>query len=218
MPKPAQTKLEHEAIRQKLIKAARDINSFEGADKVTLRHVARRAGYSPAAMYKYFSDVDDLIRSTWADSLQRLHDCLRDSVVGVDGAVPRLRSMMLAYGAFAEADMVAFRTTFFLLIRRPGTGARMYENSLEQSPFALVLREVEAAMRQGAIAAGEPNLVAQTLFGLLHGVLALDQTINDFPFLERQARFAHAVEFALAGLSQPIGGRHAGAGLERAAA
>src|SRR5271165_3805596 len=115
MPKRAQTKPEHDAIRQKLIKAARDINSFEGAEKVTLRHVARRTGYSPAAIYKYFTDADDLIRSTWADTLQLLHDSMAQSLAGVEGTIPRLRTLMLAYGAFAEADMVAFRTTFFLL-------------------------------------------------------------------------------------------------------
>ena len=200
MPKPAQTKIEHEAIRQRLIQAAREINNAEGADKVTLRHVARRAGYSPAAMYKYFNNVDDLVRSTWADTLQRLHDRVLASVAGVHGPLPRLRAMMLAYGAFAEENMVAFRTTFFLLIRRPSPGTRIYEDYVEDSPFSLLLHEVQAAMAAGDIARGDANLTAQTLFGFLHGVLAADQTISDFPFLDRRLRFAHAVDVALAGV------------------
>ena len=200
MPKPAQTKIEHEAIRQRLIEAAREINSVEGADKVTLRHVARRAGYSPAAMYKYFNDVDDLVRSTWADTLQRLHDRLLAALAGVQGPVPRLRALLLAYGAFAEENMVAFRTTFFLLIRRPSPGTRIYEDYVEDSPFSLLLHEVQAAMAAGDSARGDANLTAQTLFGVVHGVLALDQTINDFPFLDRRKRFTHAVDVALAGV------------------
>jgi AcrR family transcriptional regulator len=200
MPKRPQTNDEHDAIRLRLIEAARELNSTEGPTAVTLRNVARRAGYSPAAMYRYFSDVDDLLRSTWADTLHRLRTWLEQALAGVQGPLPRLRALLLAIGSFAEANLVAFRTTFFLLIRKPTQGPRIYEDYLAQSPFALLFAEVKAAMDVGAIQPGDANLTAQTLWGYLHGVLALDQTVSDFPFLDRRARLLHAVEVALAGL------------------
>jgi AcrR family transcriptional regulator len=205
MPKRPQTSDEHDAIRLRLIEAARELNNSEGPTAVTLRNVARRAGYSPAAMYRYFSDVEDLVRSTWADTLQRLRTWLEQAVAGVHGPLPRLRALLLAIGSFAEANLVAFRTTFFLLIRKPIQGARIYEDYLAQSPFALLHAEVQAAMDVGAIQPGDANLTAQTLWGYLHGVLALDQTVSDFPFLDRRARLAHAVDVALAGLRPSLG-------------
>jgi len=205
MPKRSQTKDEHDAVRLRLIEAARELNNTEGPTAVTLRNVARRAGYSPAAMYRYFSDVDDLIRSTWADTLYRLRAWLEQALAGVQGPLPRLRAVLLAIGSFAEANLVAFRTTFFLLIRKPSQGARIYDDYLAQSPFALLLAEVQAAMDAGAIRPDDANLTAQTLWGFLHGVLALDQTVSEFPFLNRRERLLHAVDVAVAGLRSAPG-------------
>jgi AcrR family transcriptional regulator len=205
MPKRPQTREEQEAIRLRLIEAAREINDAEGAGAVTLRNVARHAGYSPAAMYRYFTDADDLVRSTWADTLERMRVKLEQALEGVVGPIPRLRALLLAYGAFADANMMAFRTTFFLLIRKPSPGTRIFEDYMAQSPFSLLLLEVLAAMEAGAIPPGDPNLIAQTLWGCLHGVLALDQTVRDFPFLDRRDRVRTAVDMALAGARVAVG-------------
>jgi AcrR family transcriptional regulator len=201
VPKQPQTKEEHDAIRLRLIDAARDINNTEGSQAVTLRNVARRAGYSPAAMYRYFKNADDLVRSTWAETLVRLRAWLEQAVEGVREPLPRMRALLLAYGDFAEHNMTAFRTTFFLLIRKPAPGNAIYEDYLAQSPYSLLVEEVVAAMEAGAIAQDDPNMTAQTLWGFVHGVLSLDQTVGDFPFLDRRARLANAVELALTGLA-----------------
>ncbi len=48
-----------------------------GPDNVTLREVARRADFSPAAIYTYFANRDAIILALMEDSFRRLDEYVR---------------------------------------------------------------------------------------------------------------------------------------------
>jgi len=48
----------------------------------------------------------------------------------------------------------------------------------------------------------DPDLCAQTLWAIIHGVVALDPTIADFPFSDRAPRVAEAIETAIRGIAR----------------
>lgn len=199
MPKPAQTREEFEAVRARLIETARQINSAEGPAAVTLRRVARQAGYSPASMYRYFADAEELTRAAWADTVARLGAHIQTTLADIAEPLARIAALMRAYGEFAEQNLTAFRATFLLLIRRPGA-TRIFDDYLTESPFAILMREIAGAMEAGAIPAGDVNLTAQTVWGVLHGVMGLNQTVSDFPFIDAPTRLDHAIRLTMAGL------------------
>lgn len=47
--------------RDDILAAAREVLLERGATDLSLREIARRAGYSPGALYKYFKDKGDLV-------------------------------------------------------------------------------------------------------------------------------------------------------------
>ena len=51
---------------------ARELLLEVGPEELTLRQVARRADFSPASLYTYFSSRDDIVVALHAESLQRL--------------------------------------------------------------------------------------------------------------------------------------------------
>src|ERR1700747_2863441 len=51
---------DREAVRRAILDAARDLFVTEGYHNVSIRKIAERIEYSPAAIYSYFSSKDDL--------------------------------------------------------------------------------------------------------------------------------------------------------------
>src|SRR5229473_249895 len=51
---------DREAVRRAILDAARDLFVTEGYQNVSIRKVAERIEYSPAAIYSYFPSKDDI--------------------------------------------------------------------------------------------------------------------------------------------------------------
>ena len=57
----------HRETRDEILLAAREVLLERGAADLSLRELARRAGFSPGALYQYFARTDDLVKAL-ADS------------------------------------------------------------------------------------------------------------------------------------------------------
>ena len=66
----------HARTQAEILKAAREIMLESGIDGVTVREVARRSDFSPAALYKYFDGRDDIMRALTMEALMRLQEAL----------------------------------------------------------------------------------------------------------------------------------------------
>jgi len=198
MPKPKQTLQAHAEVRARLIGIAREIYGLEGPEAVSMRRVGRRAGYSTAALYRYFTDHDALVRAMWRDTVERLADKIVAAGAGQQDPLRRIRAILTAYAEFAARDATAFRASF-LQLTRPGAIA---EESGMGAAFLALRAAVAAARQWGQIRPVDPDLCAQTLWAIIHGAVALDQTIADFPFSDRALRVADAIETAIRGIAR----------------
>ena len=87
--------------RDDILLAAREVLLERGAADLSLREIARRAGFSPGALYKYFDSKDDLVKAL-AD---RAMKALLDVLVRVRADLPpdeRAVELGLAYLEFAR--------------------------------------------------------------------------------------------------------------------
>ena len=76
---------DREAVRRSILDAARDLFVAEGFENVSIRKIAERIEYSPAAIYGYFPSKDDIFFALAEEGLRLLGD---PSDVGHD---PRLK-------------------------------------------------------------------------------------------------------------------------------
>src|SRR4030081_1505419 len=65
---------DREAVRRAILDAARDLFVSEGYQNVSIRKVAERIEYSPAAIYGYFSSKDDLFFALAEEGFRLLGD------------------------------------------------------------------------------------------------------------------------------------------------
>lgn len=68
---------EREAVRARILDAARELFTSEGYRNVSIRKVAEKIEYSPAALYSYFPSKDDLFFALAEQGFRELHEFLR---------------------------------------------------------------------------------------------------------------------------------------------
>ncbi len=94
--------------REEILVAARELLLEVGPEALSLRQVARRADFSPAALYTYFASRDEIVAALFAESFQRLDGYLRR----VPPALPadkRVTELGMAYLDFARENPIDLR-------------------------------------------------------------------------------------------------------------
>ena len=102
---------ERQAVRQSILDAARDLFSIEGYRNVSIRKIAERIEYSPAAIYSYFASKDDIYLALAEDGFRRLDAKLRTAPQ--DGTpLDRVRSGWWAFYEFSKEQPAYFELMF----------------------------------------------------------------------------------------------------------
>ena len=123
----------HSETREEILAAAREVLLERGAADLSLREIARRAGFSPGALYKYFDNKDDVIKA--------LADKAMGLLLAEFGKVPddlppdeRALEMGMAYLEFARHN------------HEDVAVIAMHESTLHALPFSHEHRLVEEAV------------------------------------------------------------------------
>lgn len=101
----------HGELRTALVGAALRLLADDGADAVSLRAVARRAGVSAMAPYRHYPDKEALLAAVAAQGFDGLRDVLR----AADEAAPAGQALVaqaVAYVRYALENPALFRLMF----------------------------------------------------------------------------------------------------------
>ena len=93
-------RVSREAKRALILEAARTVFAEEGLEGASLRAVAARAGYAPAALYFHFDSKEGLYAALLQDSLRALRAAVDAAVAREGEPAARLRAASLAFFAF----------------------------------------------------------------------------------------------------------------------
>lgn len=99
------------STRRAILDAARDLFVAEGYLHVSLRRVAERVEYSPAAIYGYFTGKDEIFFALASEGFERLHEmALRTPVPG--DPLEALRHALWTFYEFSKAYPEYFALMF----------------------------------------------------------------------------------------------------------
>ncbi len=162
----------HGELRTALVGAALDLLAKDGADAVSLRAVARRAGVSAMAPYRHYPDKEALLAAVAVQGFDGLRDVLR----AADDAAPADQALVeqaVAYVRYALENPALFRLMFGP--KRLGTHPEL--TAAGEAAYAVLAARVVAEVPANA------NRDARTLgcWSLVHGLasLFLDGRISD---------------------------------------
>jgi AcrR family transcriptional regulator len=184
-------------LRDEILNAARALVKEQGYERLTIRQVAQRMGYSPMALYSYFADKQAILFALAQEGFQRLADRLRHRVPSAPLAA--LRKTMTAYVEYGIENPEEYRIVF-MSPEAAGTAKKTQQEMAQDHPaFAILLQRVAACVEAGHLP-GEVFLISTLLWTGMHGVTSLLITSSSFPFGEPGRYVEAMVETMLAGL------------------
>jgi len=162
----------HGNLKNALIKAGVDLLAKEGVAGLSIRRVAQKAGVSRAAPYAHFADKQALIAAISTEGYSRLFDAMeRVADRHRDDPGAKLVDGAWAYLKFALDDPDHFKVTTSGAVEREKDYPALVEMS--ENCFSLVLRIVEECQACGILREGPADLVAVSVWSLMHGLISL---------------------------------------------
>ena len=198
---------ERSETRDKILDAARELFVNEGYEGVSMRKVAEKIEYSPTAIYVHFHDKQELFLELCHADFRRLAESF-SQLAQIADPIERLRRIAQAYMEFGLENPNHYRMMF--MTAHPKLSDEVQKEQLgkgnpEEDAYTFLRLTVEEAMNKGAFRPelSDADLVAQTLWANVHGVVSLQIAKCDdawVPWCDFKRRAELAIEGILSGL------------------
>jgi AcrR family transcriptional regulator len=166
------TPYHHGDLKNALIEAGIAILAEEGANGLSLRKVASRAGVSHTAPYAHFADKQALIAAISAEGYRRLYERMKTVQTQYpDDPLAQLVETAWLYLDFAIEDTALFKLTFSGAVEKEQEYPDLV--TLTQQSFAIVRAIAEACQTAGILAPGSSEVAAIGIWSQVHGLASL---------------------------------------------
>ena len=196
---------DREALSRSILDAARELFVTHGYQEVSIRKIAERIEYSPAAIYSYFPSKDDIFFALAEEGFRLLFN-FAGTPAETEDPIDDLRTMFYRYYEFSRAH-----PEYFALMFLDRTVPRI-SRDWERFGFVIELkqdmvRRIQRAIDAGACPAGtSPHSVLWILMTAVHGAATLR-------LCDRLARGEDGDVLARATLEAALTGVRAGAAM-----
>jgi AcrR family transcriptional regulator len=187
------------AVRQAILVAARDLFTSDGYRNVSIRKVAERIEYSPAAIYSYFPSKDDIFFALAEEGFRRLDLKIRDLEPAGD-PLEDVRRCWWAYYEFSKEHREFFELMF---VDRtvPQITEQWAGMALVHDMLAIAANRIQKCIDAGYFAPGTDATVAMHLvWGALTGPCVIGSGCRLAPGEDPDALARDVLELAIAGL------------------
>lgn len=195
---------DRERVRELILQAATELAGEEGIENVSIRKIAARIEYSPATIYHYFADKDEIIDNLLRRGYQKIVGALRSAQVPGADPQQRLREVARSYIKVVLANREEYKS--FLLSTSPAileqTSVLFPGASLKRPTVAMACQDIKALYGDAEVTDQHVELTAQVLWAAAFG-LALRMVIEETPPDQAERLIERHVEFIAAALPRP---------------
>jgi len=163
---------ERKQMERLILDASLKLFIDDGFENVSIRKIAERIEYSPATIYLYFKDKDEIFYALQCEAFDKFYQ-VQLSVQSIEDPLERLMAHGKAYIRFAFENSELFDIMF--LLREPvkdittlqewASGSRSYE---------LLKKNVRQCIEAGAIKQHDIESTSFALWALVHGIATLN--------------------------------------------
>lgn len=194
---------EREAVRRAILDAARDLFVSEGYSNVSIRKIAERIEYSPAAIYGYFASKDDIFFALAEEGFRTLFSA-RPTSDELSDPLDRVRRIFWKLYEFSKAHPEHYALMFV------DRAVPRISRDWERFGFVREMKGAVASTIQLCIDRGlfppamNPDAVFRILSSVVHGVAVFRLSDRLAPGEDPDALAHDALEAALTGLRTGI--------------
>ena len=163
-----------------------------------MRAVADAVGVTPAAIYRHFTDRNELIFEVCERRFRELDRVVEQAAASSRDPLESLRRRGRAYVRFGVAHPEEYRIWF---MSKPGVTPDWTTSRIMQGPVVThLVQAVQACLDAGVIRPADPTLVAFGLWSAVHGLTSLLITKPAFPWPDLDELLDHILSAVVVGL------------------
>jgi len=196
---------EREAVSRSILDAARELFVTHGYHEVSIRKIADRIEYSPAAIYSYFPSKDDIFFALAEEGFRLLFSYGQDIDEGAPDPADVLRQMFWRYYKFSKEHPEYFALMFL------DRSVPKIRDNWERFEFLGELKHdmrarIARAIERGAVPAGtSTHAVFRLLLTAAHGAATLSLCDRLGPGEDADVLARVTIDTMLAGLRSGAG-------------
>ena len=179
-------------LREEMLDAAREIFARDGYEGFSIRKLAKRMEYSPANIYLYFKDKNEIFDRLVEESFARLLEALpQPRSANHEDPVALLKRSLHTYVNFGLSHPNHYQFAFLL---RPAGPVRPHK---QRAAYESLLLKVRRCIEKKRFRAADVDLTAQALWAATHGITSLLIQRPAFPWVERNKLIQRVIDSAV---------------------
>lgn len=162
---------QREEKKELILKTAMDLFLNEGFENVSMRKIAERIEYSPASVYLYFKDKDELLHALHIKGFEKLFS-MQQEISDIKDPLERLKAHTKVYMNFALENPEYYDLMF---IKR-GTAKKISEVNewyVGHRSYEFLKDNVRNCMQKGLIYEADLDAATFALWSFVHGMASL---------------------------------------------
>jgi len=162
---------DRQRMRSRILETAMKLFLKEGYERVTVRAIAQAIEYSPATMYLYFKDKNEILFALQELGFDKLYEA-QQAVLSVKDPWMRLRKHGRVYVSFALNNPEYYDLMFIMR----GPVKKMKEKKTWEAglrSYQLLLDNVQACLDAGLLKKTHPDAATFAFWSLTHGIASL---------------------------------------------
>ncbi len=169
-------KSEQKDIRPLVLKKAQQLFIKYGYENITMRRIAREVGVSPAAIYLYFSNKDEIMRSLCNEGFRMLYLEQRSAMEApISNPLNKLSEMGRRYMRFGMQNPDYYEIMFLMPAPddtpKPTTSQK--EVSFGEQSLGCLRSVVQECIDAGYFQGADGETVTVAMWSLVHGMVSL---------------------------------------------
>ena len=194
-------------MRRRILDAARKFFVEDGFDRVTIRRIAEEIEYSPATIYLYFKDKNDILSALCAQGFEKLFK-EQKALLAIKDPWERLRRHAEIYISFAMKNPEYYDLMF--IMRVPARELKTKNGwELGMRSFESLKENVRACMEAGYLPKAGLDTAAFALWSCTHGIASLfiRDRLATFRKEIQRSMTAGALDFLMSGIKRKRQGK-----------
>ncbi len=195
---------ERSAVRQAILSAARELFVTEGYRNVSMRKIAERIEYSPAAIYSYFPSKDDIFFSLAEEGFRLLTEQVGAAIDGLPEPIARVRAGLWAFYEFSKAHPEFF-DLMFIDRSVPSLNQDFHRLEFFHEMLTRFEADIAACVERGQFSTGvDPAAAMHVLWAGMLGAASINLAQRLAPGEDPDALAHDVLESVLAGFSNGV--------------
>ena len=178
---------EKEELRQRILQAAVEVFLDKGYENTSIRAIAEKIEYSPTTLYLYYKDKNALLHAVHQWGFHRMFDMFQP-VGAIENPFNRIQEQGRLYLKFAFENPGLYDLMFIQKLTLPEEDhddADWHEGS---SAFDSLVHNVKECMRVGLFKEAHPEVLAFTIWAMMHGIATLQIKCRSEKVLSEEIR------------------------------